>query len=423
MIRSMKEMKKKILIIDDEQNMLNSLRRMLRSYRDDWDIDFSSESIDFIFKLEKSPYDLVITDLNMPGMSGLELLSLIKKNHPLTPVIIITGKPSYDAAVECIKLGAINYITKPFDSEKITDAIIAAFRECVVHKKTDVLRLHDTEKTEILKPRIIGGYGIITIIGEGGFGVVFKVKKDGEFFALKILKTNQELKPEQRRVRLERFLREAELTSSINHANIVRVIEFGLAQEEQIPFLVMEYMNGTNLDALISNRKEFNYYEKAEIIRSVCLALGAIHSKGICHRDIKPANILVDELMNVKVTDFGIAKVPDSMLTKSVDIVGTPSYLSPEALISPDIDHRSDIFSLGVVAYLLYLHILPFSGKNVVALAYQIASEKPELPRKIDPRFPNPMQSIIMKMLAKKPDNRYQNVDDIVRDLDKFIEK
>ena len=149
---------------------------------------------------------------------------------------------------------------------------------------------------------------------------------------------------------LKRFMNEAKAVSAVMHPNIVSIVEYGVCESEKIPFIAMEYARGKSLKEYIIDEDEFTTVQKALILRQIADALSAIHERKICHRDIKPANIMVDQALTVKLTDFGIAHLPDSDLTMTANIIGTPTYMSPEAFISAKVDERSDIFSLGIVA-------------------------------------------------------------------------
>jgi serine/threonine-protein kinase len=161
--------------------------------------------------------------------------------------------------------------------------------------------------------------------------------------------------------------------------------------------------------------------QKALILRQIADALSAIHERKICHRDIKPANIMVDQALTVKLTDFGIAHLPDSDLTMTANILGTPTYMSPEAFISAKVDERSDIFSLGTVAYEFLLGRKPFQSDNIRALARVIQFSKPQAPCKINPNFPRKLQQILAKMLKKDPANRYRSATEVVTEIDEYL--
>ncbi len=148
------------------------------------------------------------------------------------------------------------------------------------------------------------------------------------------------------------------------------MIDYGIDNHQEIPYIAMEYIDGQSLKNLLSSQQYFpiDLSQKINILKQTASGLGAIHEQNILHRDVKPANILLDKNLNVKLTDFGIARLPDSNLTRSCILVGSPAYFSPEVLQSPKIDHRSDIFSLGVLAFELFLNKRPIYQTSLVTI-------------------------------------------------------
>jgi len=179
----------------------------------------------------------------------------------------------------------------------------------------------------------IGGYKIEDELGSGTSGIVFLATKNGSRFALKILKNSTVPGPRRTRL-LERFMREAKVNASIEHANVVKLHDYGLASKEEIPFIVMEYLEGCTMQDLIKENAINGYTGKIQILRQVASALSCLHQKGICHRDIKPANIHIDHSQHVKLLDFGLVRTQDSQLTMTNELMGTPLYMAPESFSS-----------------------------------------------------------------------------------------
>jgi serine/threonine-protein kinase len=150
------------------------------------------------------------------------------------------------------------------------------------------------------------------------------------------------------------------------------------------------------------------------------LALDAIHARGMYHRDVKPDNIMISKTMDAKIIDFGIAKLLDSRLTLPFQVMGTPAYMAPEAFLSAEVDHRADIFSMGVLAYELLVGRRPFGGESIPVLAGQIRTMAPQDPRRFLPNFPPGLQDILARMLRKQPDSRYQSTQEVLEDIDAF---
>jgi serine/threonine-protein kinase len=224
---------------------------------------------------------------------------------------------------------------------------------------------------------------------------------------------------DRRRELLPRFMAEAQAAAAIEHENVVRFIEYGLAKEEQIPYLVMEYVEGQSLKSIIRESDvELKLEEKVHLLRQMVAALVAIHAADVCHRDVKPSNVLVDAELNVKLIDFGIARLPDSELTMTHNILGSPSYMAPEAFITAKVDHRADLFSLGIVAYELFVGSKPFEGKNFLLLGKRITSARPAEPRKLDPDISPSLQAFLAMLLKKSPDDRFATAAEALAALD-----
>jgi eukaryotic-like serine/threonine-protein kinase len=248
--------------------------------------------------------------------------------------------------------------------------------------------------------REFGPYKIEQRIGAGGMGQVYRAldTRLGRTVAIKLL--SPELAAEG--VSKRRFLQEARAASALNHPNIV--VLYDISSQDGVDFLVMEYVAGRTLKDLIP-REGMAFEQVAALGSQVALALGAAHAAGIVHRDIKPANILVTGQQQVKVLDFGIAKLPhegnDTGMTRQGQIIGTVAYMSPEQTRGEEVDTRSDIFSLGCVLYEAATGCLPFHGDSSVALMHHIATVDPEPPSALRADLPPEFVRLVMHCLAK----------------------
>jgi len=404
----------RILVVDDEA----IVRRLLKNFleRDGFEV---FEAIDGEHALQvltgKTP-DVLIADVNMPRKSGIELLENMREDYPQIPVILITGMASVEAAVECMKIGAFDYISKPFEMAKLRDTVLGAIEQA----KSGGVGVDDSTPGKLL-----GNYRIVRTLGEGNVGTVFLVERQTDGgkaqSALKILKLDG-LSVQQRSSTLKRFLNEAEAVAKIEHPNVIRFIEYGVARREQIPYIVMEYFPSEPLQDVLPQMQELSFRDRVKVVYQVASGLAAIHEHGICHRDVKAGNIMVNpKTLRVKISDFGIAKLPKSELTDTSILMGSPAYMAPESFVSPDVDARADIFSLGVVAYELFLGTRPFPGENAQVLAYQIQNDRPPEPRKVSPDFPASLQVIVAKMLRKKPGQRYGTARELVHALETYL--
>lgn len=407
----------RILVVDDESAVRMVVRRTLE--RVGYTVLEARDGQEALDVLAVEEVDLVVTDVHMPQLSGMDLLAEIKNLKSHLPVIIVTGKASVQAAVECMKIGAIDYISKPFTIALIEETVAKALAHAESPSRigeTTIL-IHDY-------PAFLADYEIQDMLGEGSMGIVYLVEKtvEGrkEKFAIKLYKRDHQDEDERKQIQ-KRFFQEARAASQAKHPNIVEIIEFGLDENAVVNYIVMEYLPGVPLNHYIDRPDALSYAQKASIIRQVADALSAIHKLSVYHRDIKPANVMVDDDLHVKVTDFGIAKLPDSMLTQQNELMGSPGYMAPESFVSADIDHRADIFSLGIVAYELFLGEHPFGAENSVRTCYRIRNEDPKDPSDIDPDIPPALCKILDTMLKKELAERYDSAVAIVEALDKFI--
>ncbi|RME03356.1 MAG: serine/threonine-protein kinase [Planctomycetota bacterium] len=270
-------------------------------------------------------------------------------------------------------------------------------------------------------PPSIGDFYIEKKLGQGGMGVVYQAlhKESGERVALKLLRQDVENYPEL----LHRFSREVEAISKLKHPHIVSIHQLGHYQKR--PFFTMEFVDGPSLEERLKE-KSVSLTQGLEIIEAIARALGYAHARGVIHRDIKPSNILIDSQGRPKLTDFGLAKHLDSqsLITHTGEIVGTISYMAPEQATGQSnlLDHRCDIYSLGVILYQICTGRLPFTGKTTVELLCKIAETDPLFPRKFNSSLPREVEAITLKALAKDPSQRYQNCQDLAGDIRRFLE-
>ena len=267
--------------------------------------------------------------------------------------------------------------------------------------------------SSLSKPSRIGAYDIVDVIGRGGMGTVFRGNdpRIGRPVAIKVLTAAAE-DPDL----LLRFYREAKYTGSLHHQNIVTVYELG--HQDSVPYLVMEYLEGTSLEAVIASGRQMPIAEKLGIILQVCNGLTYAHKHGLVHRDIKPANIVILEDGTPKIVDFGIALLGGSRLTRTGHVVGSLNYMSPEQLSGNiEVDVRTDVYSTGVVLYQLLTGKLPFDGGSTAATLRKIVADPPPPLSKYLPDCPPELEGIVEKALAKNREERYSSPEDFGLDL------
>ena len=271
-----------------------------------------------------------------------------------------------------------------------------------------------TPKDSLKEGSTVGGrYTIIEELGRGGMGVVYKAKdtKLRRTVALKFLPPELTHIPEVK----ERFMREAQAAAALDHPNICTVYESDEA--EGANFISMAYIEGQSLKEKIE-AGPMALEEALKLAEQVAEGLQEAHKKGIVHRDIKSANIMVSERGQPKIMDFGLARVAgSSLLTKHGSTMGTVSYMSPGQARGKEVDHRTDIWSFGVVLYELLTGKLPFQGEHEQAVIYSILKENPEPITNLRPDVPLSIEQVVEKALEKDADKRYQQVDELLDDL------
>ncbi|MFC2165969.1 protein kinase [Acidobacteriota bacterium] len=258
-----------------------------------------------------------------------------------------------------------------------------------------------------------GRYHIIDKLGEGGMGVVYKAKdiRLKRTVALKFLPPELTKEAESR----ERFVREAQSAAALSHPNICTVHE--IDEDEEKSFIVMEYVEGQSLKERIK-AGPIELEDVLDIAIQVAEGLEAAHKKGIVHRDIKSGNIMITNEGQTKIMDFGLAKVAgESLITKEAKTMGTAAYMSPEQARGEPVDHRTDIWSLGVVLYEMLSGQLPFKGERETSMMYSIVHEEPKALKELRPEISAEIEKVAIGALEKNPDVRYQSASEMLKDL------
>ncbi|MDR0271071.1 Stk1 family PASTA domain-containing Ser/Thr kinase [Paenibacillus sp.] len=260
-----------------------------------------------------------------------------------------------------------------------------------------------------------GRYEIIERVGGGGMALVYKAHDLllGRNVAVKVLR--QQFVHDDEFIR--RFRREAQSAASLSHPNVVSIYDVG--QENDVHYIVMEYVEGHNLNEIIKERAPLQVDEAVRIASQICDALEHAHQNQIIHRDIKPHNILIGRNGRVKVTDFGIARaVTSTTITQTGSVIGSVHYFSPEHAKGVVTGEKSDLYSLGIVLYQMLTARLPFLGESPISVALKHLQEEFEEPREVNPLIPQSVENIILKSMRKNPQERYQSAKEMLRDLD-----
>lgn len=273
------------------------------------------------------------------------------------------------------------------------------------------------------KGQIVGKYEIIRKIGKGGMGVIY-LARHTQLDTLRALKVLPAESAEENPVFAERFIREARIASQIRHPNVVEVMDVETDSQLNVSYIVMEYVDGGSLRQILKGQSKLNIEQAIVTIQSVASALCIAAEHGIVHRDIKPDNIMFTKRGGVKLADLGIAKKDDEddNLTKTNVMMGTPAYLSPEQVENPKaVDIRSDIYSLGATFYEMLTGQTPYPGKTSYDILRKIFSDPVPDPRSVNPEIPGEIASVVMKMIAKEPQKRFQTPAQLLEALAKII--
>lgn len=272
--------------------------------------------------------------------------------------------------------------------------------------------------------RVIDGrYAVEEVLGEGGMGLVYRARhvKLDKPLALKVLRAEVSMNTDV----IDRFQQEAKAATAIGNEHIIDVSDFGTL-EDGSTYFVMEMLQGTDLTGAIETAVRMPAERVVHIGKQLCRALGAAHGVGIVHRDLKPDNIFLIERSGssdfVKVLDFGIAKVGSrtSKLTRTGQIFGTPHYMSPEQCSGAPVDHRTDIYALGVILYEMCTGSVPFDAEHIMAVLTKHMHDTVEPPKSRHPLVPDGLEAIILRSLEKKPEARYADTDEMLADLERL---
>ncbi len=269
------------------------------------------------------------------------------------------------------------------------------------------------------QPQRFGPYKVESRIGAGGMGIVYLALDEAlqRQVALKTLLPGLAADPEF----VARFKREAQSVAALNHPNLTQIYTIG--QEGSLPFFAMEFIRGQSLEAVVRDRGAVEPLLAAGYILQAARGLRHAAQKNLIHRDVKPSNLMLNDEGVVKITDFGLAKAArsESQLTATGEVLGSPGYISPEQAQGQVLDARSDIYSLGATFYQLVTGRLPFEAPTPVAMIVKHLNEPLRSPRMLNPQVPFPIAACIQKMMAKRPGERFQDYDALIRELERAL--
>jgi CheY-like chemotaxis protein/tRNA A-37 threonylcarbamoyl transferase component Bud32 len=418
----------RVLVVDDEDLYRRALVRQIRARG-----HTVTEACDGATAVElaaREEFDLVVSDIHMPDMDGVELLRRLHESDADLPVVLISGIPDLDAAIRAIGFGAFDYLTKPVDDQKLSTSIARALHEH--RKRLDTKReLKEYRSGERGRPLrsslgpgeswsgalLAGRYRVGRLLGSGGMGVVYEaVREDLAHMRVAIKVLHPELSA--RADLLARFRREAETVAAIDHSNIVKILDFQAAEGEPV-FLVMERLDGASLGQTLSSEGRFSANRAAFVTSQVLSALAAAHRAQVIHRDLKPDNVFLTTIAGlrdiVKLLDFGVAKLLDAKieqkLTETGMVLGTPPYMAPEHARGARVDARSDVYAAGCVLYESLTGVPPFVADNYNALIFAVLDSRPRPLQELLPDVDANLAAIVAKAMSREPAQRFQSAD------------
>jgi serine/threonine protein kinase/CheY-like chemotaxis protein len=402
--------KGRLLVVDDNEMNRDTLSRQLE--RAGYEVATASEGLEALSMIDRESFDLVLLDVMMPGLTGIELLKIVRNDHPATelPIIMATARDKSENMVEALSLGANDYVTKPLDFPVVLARIEAHLKMKAAAAAAKAAN-PAPRSASVIEPgaTLAGKFKLESKIGSGAFGAVYKARhlalaKD---IAIKVLQGSTMPSDEA----LKRFKQEGVSACRIQHPNAVSILDFGVT-DDGIAYLALELLNGRSLAEVLKQDGPLSPQRCAEFLAPLCDVLGDAHAAGIIHRDIKPGNVFLHQGRTgevVKVLDFGIAKLLDdgtSELTVEGTLVGTPAYMAPERLSGGNYDGKSDVYSVGIMLYEMLCGQPPFKSSDLMAVAMMQMTQMPKPLRLHNPNVPPAVEAAVMDVLIKDPARR-----------------
>jgi DNA-binding response OmpR family regulator len=425
-----------LLIVEDDEDTRELMREYLEQFG--YSVETGVDGAEGIEKARARAFDLIITDVNMPRMGGLEMIQRIQaipRGGPGPDVLMLSGDSQIGRAVEAMRLGAVNYLVKPVDPK-----LLVAEVRAVMQTRRDRAKEPDPGSTTAIRdleraqaeadarptrarsapasdlPTDIGRYQVLSQIGAGGMGTVYKCFDPvlGRTVAVKVvLEESDQCGQEEL---LQRFACEAQAAGMLRHPNIITVYDYSAEPRGPI-YLAMEYLSGQPLGAVIAATGRLPWQRAVGITFQLADALEFAHRNQVIHRDVKPANIIVQDGDAVKILDFGIAKLANSELTVPGTFIGSPRYLAPESFRGARIDYRADQFSLASVLYEMLTGTPAFDFSSFYAGMHYVLSEDPPPLETRGVDVPSLLLDVMARLHQKDPERRYYNEMRLLDDL------
>ncbi|HVY32035.1 MAG TPA: protein kinase [Polyangiaceae bacterium] len=428
----------RVLLVDDQPELRRLFQRTLT--KAGHHVSVAENGRKAVELVANNTFDVVISDVRMPDMGGVELLQALHAEDPDMPVLLVSGSPDLETAMKAVEYGAFEYLTKPVSFEKLrasTDRAIEQRRrrtqdkELLDHFRSGTrqraARAAGEDRESWTGERLGGRYLVGRLLGAGGMGAVYEATREdlGQMrVAVKILHASLAADA----LLLARFRREAETVGQINHPNIVRILDFR-AEPDEPAYLVMELLDGVSLRQALGRHIDFSVERTVFIASQILAALAAVHRAQIIHRDIKPENVVLTCMSGlgdiVKLLDFGVAKqlgaIPGNTLTQTGTVLGTPTYMAPEHARGAAIDKRSDLYAVGTIMYEALAGAPPFTGDNYNALLFAIQKGEPTPLATLRSDLDPDLIQVIRRAMAVDPDERFQTAEEMADALGPWL--
>jgi serine/threonine protein kinase/CheY-like chemotaxis protein len=401
--------KKTVVAVDDDPVILKIVQHTVR--KQGYECLTFTSPIRALKHIIEWPPDAIITDFNMPGMTGLQMCEKLQhqfgeENTP--PFLILSANPDEQLIENAFDSGAADYLCKPFAAGELKVKLRR------ILKKAEERSANRFAMDGV--PTQIGAFEVIQEIGRGGMGIVYAVTtpKHPKPLALKtLLASKKDVET------LLRFRREVDVLNGLDHPGLVGIYEAG--QHKGMYFYTMDLVNGQSLRDRMCFEGPMSMDELAPILYTIASALNYLHKHKIIHRDITPGNILIPSDGHIKLADFGLAKyLSDSQLTLDADMLGTPNYMSPETILGSNIDGRSDLFSLGMVALGALMGETPVISENPYSTMRKImAGEFPEaVTFDVEEQFGRSIDTLLELEL----DKRFASGQAFLQEIERFVD-
>ncbi len=405
----------RILIANDAPDMPDLLGGSLAS--EGFEVDFVRSGSQAIQVLVSGHFDVILLDWEMPQVPGVRICRGYRARGGAAYIIALSATNTAQTRKECLAAGANAVLSKPIKLEalltKIKDVVIqSAERSSLTPSspRSSSIPMAVPEAAQLpvnlIGQTLAGRYEILSKLGEGGMGIVYKARHTSldRLVAVKVM-----LHAHTRdSAALQRFQREAKVLSAVEHPNLIFVHDFGETDSKE-PFLVMELLEGKTLAEIIEKHGKVPVAVAVEVFVEICEGMQAAHDQGFIHRDLKPANVMLykkNDKRMLKILDMGLAKFTDSRatkLTQTGQIFGSPLYMSPEQCLSKNLDHRTDIYSMGCLMYESLCGQVPFVGENFVSTSLMHVADAPTSIRDKCPEVPVELEEIVLACLRKAP--------------------